>query len=92
MVDLLENSVEIHTPRRYEIKGKVHGNKIEKIGCLETAQHVGVIPYSFRRVTGFVAELAENRSIVFLPKKNNFGVGRPRCGCSPSVRIARGSE
>ena len=69
MVDLLENSVEIHTPRRYEIKGKVHGNKIEKIGCLETAQHVGVIPYSFRRVTGFVAELAENRSIVFLPKK-----------------------
>ena len=69
MVDSSKNLVEIHTPRRYEFKGKVQGNKIEKIGCLEKTQHVVVNPYSYRRVTGFVAELAENNSVVFLPKK-----------------------
>ncbi|MDE0309638.1 MAG: hypothetical protein OXI60_07400, partial [Acidiferrobacterales bacterium] len=69
MAESLKNLVEIHIPRRFEIKGKVLGNDIEKIGSLETKQHVVVNPYSYRRVTGLVAEVAENKSIVFLPRK-----------------------
>ena len=69
MVNLSKNFVEIQIPRRYEFMGRVHGNKIEKIGYLESTQKVDISPYSFRRVTGFVAELTENSPIVFLPKK-----------------------
>ena len=69
MADLFGNPVEIHTPRRYEIAGKVHGNRIAKVNCIEAIQKISLIPYSSRRVTGFAGDLPDGRSVVFLPKR-----------------------
>ena len=69
MVDLIDGTIEVHTPRRYEITGKVDGHKIKKVGRLEATQQIDVNPYSSRWVTGYVSELPENRPVVFLPKR-----------------------
>ena len=67
--DLIDGTIEVHTPRRYEITGKVDGHMIKKIGRLEATQQIEVTPYSSRWVTGYVSELPENNSVIFLPKK-----------------------
>ncbi len=54
MANLIDKTIEVHTPRRYEITGKVDGHKIKKVGYLEAIQQINVSPYSSRWVTGYV--------------------------------------
>ena len=64
-----DQAIDIHIPRRYEISGKVCGNKIKKISFLEVTQRISVKPYSSGRVRGYTSKLSENIPVVFLPKK-----------------------
>lgn len=70
-MELFYEPVEIHIPRLYELKSRVHGNKIEKIARLETIEEINLTPYRSRRVTGFYGTSQKNHSIVFLHKKTS---------------------
>ena len=71
MTDSLGKPVEIHIPRRYEFKGKIHRNKIEKIALCEVSKELKVTSYKSRRITGFIGNLTKNHSLIFLPRKTS---------------------
>ena len=78
--------VEIHIPRLYELKGKIHGNKIEKIERMETVEEINLTPYKSGKITGFCGTSQKNHSMVFLHKKTSAKLDghdlilAPECG------------
>lgn len=71
MTDLLDETIGVHIPRRYEFKGKIHRNKIEKIALSEVLKELKVTPYKSKKITGFRCNLTENSPLIFLPKKTS---------------------
>ncbi len=75
MLGLFDKTFEIYIPRRYELTGKINGNKIEKITRLENSEQVRVSRYNSKKIKGFRATLGEDQPVLFLPRKTTANLG-----------------
>ncbi|MEQ1934857.1 MAG: DEAD/DEAH box helicase family protein, partial [Fimbriimonadaceae bacterium] len=68
MPDLFGHTMQVTLPRQFEVAGSINGNRIDKVGRLESAQIATVSPFPHRSLQAVSLEIADGRSVLLVDR------------------------